>query len=633
VQASSLSSGTAMRFRDSSLGFSSFLVTLAVVAAACSETPSPAGPPAGLRAPTVPVLAVLDCTGSARGIRCTPAALGSSLRADPRAPLFDRILGGQHQYVELTAESNSFDGTTNVLSTVVSVQDLTVQPFGTANWMDEASPAVRVFFHSGPTPRPGSGSVTVANADGTDTFTASDQQYFEYSEIIPANQKNLEPKTWQFQLSDPDDEFDFQVYVSAKVPDEVSDITPPPETFIHLAGGTTGYHSCAIRTGGAEYCWGYGYNGELGDGQLYGGETGMYQRSTPAGVLGNVRLTSMVRGAYHTCGLTSAGAAYCWGYNGEGELGNNDNDNTDRAIPTAVAGGLTFTTLVAGGYHTCGLTSAGAAYCWGANLYDAGSGEVGGGIGDGTTTNRMTPTAVGGGFTWRSLVASGFHTCGITTAGATYCWGDNGNGQLGDGTTTQRTTPRAVVAPEGESQPVAFASLAAGGQHTCGLTSSGTAYCWGNNNDGQLGVGEDDTDSRLTPTPVAGGHTFTALAGGGRNTCGLVSGGAAYCWGYNGDGQAGDGQEDFENRTTPTQVTGGLTFSTIVVGARHNCGLASGANAGQIYCWGANYNGTLGDGEAESWSSTPVMVVLGPITAPPPPPEARIPVGRRILTP
>jgi alpha-tubulin suppressor-like RCC1 family protein len=207
----------------------------------------------------------------------------------------------------------------------------------------------------------------------------------------------------------------------------------------------------------------------------------------PVVTSGFVRFTTIAVGLFHTCALTEMGPAYCWGFNLDGQLGNGTlGPPTSRSTPTLVTGGLTFVALVAGVYHTCGLTSDGAAYCWGVN----GNGQLG--IGEGPS--RSVPTPVGGGLRFTSLAAGQFHTCGVAGTGVAYCWGSNRNGQLGDGTTTDRPQPALV------SGGLAIVALSAGGEHSCGVTSAGAAYCWGLNSSSQLGDGT--TTSRLTPTPV-----------------------------------------------------------------------------------------------------------------------------------
>ena len=154
------------------------------------------------------------------------------------------------------------------------------------------------------------------------------------------------------------------------------------------------------------------------------------------------------------------------------------------SVPLAVT--LTFTAMSAGYTHSCGVTAAGAAYCWGYNEYGA--------LGDGTTTNRLTPGLVAGGVSFAAVSAGDFHNCGVTAAGAVYCWGDNSSGQLGDGTTTTRLSPVLVTGG------LSFAALSAGSRHTCGVTAAGAAYCWGSNGSGQLGDGT--TTDRLAPVRV-----------------------------------------------------------------------------------------------------------------------------------
>ena len=145
----------------------------------------------------------------------------------------------------------------------------------------------------------------------------------------------------------------------------------------------------------------------------------------------------MSAGWNHTCGTTTAGKAYCWGYGGEGALGNGT--GTNRFSPRAVSGTRTYSRVFASGAHTCGVTNGGKAFCWGGNY----SGE----LGDGTTSTRMTPVAVRGGLLFSQLSSHGYHTCGVTAdVGVGYCWGSNYNGQVGDATTTSpRLTPTRVA--------------------------------------------------------------------------------------------------------------------------------------------------------------------------------------------
>ena len=315
---------------------------------------------------------------------------------------------------------------------------------------------------------------------------------------------------------------------------------------------------------------------------------------TPTGAgEGAFRLAVLTAGYRHTCALTPTGTAYCWGSNSDLELG--DGTATDQPFPAAVVMpvGVSFANVAAGWSHSCGLTAAGGVYCWGSN--SAGQ------LGDGTAVDRLTPipAIMSASVSLANLSADGSTNCGTTQAGPTYCWGDNARGQLGDGTTVNRQAPTVVTAG------VTFASVQTGSSHTCGLTAIGAAYCWGDNSEGQLGNGS--IINSLTPTAVAmpGGVTFRSLAVSFFHTCGLTATGAAYCWGFNGAGEIGDGTTT--DRWTPTLVAGGVSFTSLTTGYLHICGLTA---TGTAYCWGDNRYGEIGDGTTEAGRWTPTAVAL-----------------------
>src|SRR6266851_5772709 len=272
-------------------------------------------------------------------------------------------------------------------------------------------------------------------------------------------------------------------------------ITVSALTFATVSAGA---NTCGVTTSGAAYCWG--------------------SDLTPAAVAGGftfkaVSTANPIEDLDDTCGVTTSGATYCWGYD-------------FSPTPVAVADGFAFVMVSTGGDYTCGVTAGGAAYCWGANLY--------GHLGNGTTTSSSTPVPVAGGYTFSAVSAGGGHICGVTTSRAAYCWGYNGTGELGTGLTTSSSTPVAVLGGH------TFSAVSATGfEHTCGVTTDGTAYCWGDNSWGELGSGT--TTNSSTPVPVLGGHTFVTVSGGGyyiaivdfssAHTCGVTTGGVAYCWG------------------------------------------------------------------------------------------------------
>ena len=341
---------------------------------------------------------------------------------------------------------------------------------------------------------------------------------------------------------------------------------PAVSSFDVIAAGRN--HTCGITPDGAAYCWGANTSGALGDGTTT-------DRSVPTRVVGGHVFTWISAGQFATCALEDDGDAYCWGDNTDGQLG--DGTTTNRWEPTPVSGGHAFTSVSAGGnFFVCGLTTDGDAYCWGR----AGRGQ----LGTGTNLNHSVPTAVSGGHTFVSITAGGGHACGLEADGDAYCWGENEVGTLGDGSTLDSPVPTAVTGGH------TFTSVNAGHGHVCALKANGDAYCWGWNDSGRLGDGT--TTDRLVPTPVSGGHSFAALGRGfGHHTCALEADGDAYCWGFNNLGQLGDGTTT--PRSVPTPLDGEHEFTAIAVGGAHTCGLEA---EGDAYCWGFNSRGQLGDG-------------------------------------
>jgi len=355
--------------------------------------------------------------------------------------------------------------------------------------------------------------------------------------------------------------------------------------FSQVAAG--GDHTCGANTQGTWYCWGDNMLGQLGNGNTQ-------DATIPTRTAIGFSFVQIVTGGNFTCGRTGAGAAFCWGSNQSGELGNGTFDQSEgqqNPLPGAVIGGRSFTQLSAGDDHACGI-SAGQTYCWGRNDF--------GMLGSNAGSRAAVPTLVSGGHAFVQVSAGAYHTCARTASGAAWCWGANYAGQLGIGT----IVPSSSVVPVAVTGGLSFVDIQVGEDVSCGRIASGAAYCWGSNNQGQLGIGTTEPVVSA-PRLVAGGHTFTSLSVGAAHGCGVASSGAAYCWGSSQSGQLGTGNSN--PSTAPVIVSGGHTFSSVTAAQSHSCGVST---SGRLYCWGGNIFGQLGIG------STSTVFAPQPVTAP-----------------
>jgi alpha-tubulin suppressor-like RCC1 family protein len=261
-------------------------------------------------------------------------------------------------------------------------------------------------------------------------------------------------------------------------------LTTDSTTPVDVTGLTSGVasvavgivHTCAVTTGGGVKCWGQNVDGQLGNGTLVDSNMAVDVTGLTSGV------AAVSAGGGHTCALTTGSGVKCWGGNGDGQLGDGTFTGSSTPVDTiGLASGVA--TVSAGGRHSCAISSGGA-QCWGFNLY--------GQLGNGFTTNASNPVAVTGLTSGVAAVSvAGLHTCALTLSGGAKCWGNNLNGQLGNGTTTN-SSPAVNVT----SMTSGVSAVSAGGFHTCAITTSAGAMCWGDNAYGQLGNGTT-TDSSL----------------------------------------------------------------------------------------------------------------------------------------
>ncbi len=318
-----------------------------------------------------------------------------------------------------------------------------------------------------------------------------------------------------------------------------------------------------------------------------------------------------VAGGAHSCAVTTDGEVRCWGKNTSGQLG--DGTTTATANPSTVVavdgpGPLTGVDEVAlGSNHSCALHSAGEVVCWGNN--SAGQ------LGTGTTTNSAVPTpvVVGDGQLSgvKQLSAGAFHTCALLTTGRVTCWGANYFGQLGNGGTDNSSAPVVVAAVGGGPELSNVKAVVTGAFHTCALLTNGRVACWGANFSGLLGDGTALAASTPVMTLTADGDELAGvrqLAAGSFHTCALQTDTGAACWGSNSSGQAGDGTTATARHPVPVvgiEGEGELRgVEQLSAGGGHTCALTTD---GEVVCWGTNRSGQLGDGTTEV-RTMPVVV-------------------------
>lgn len=379
---------------------------------------------------------------------------------------------------------------------------------------------------------------------------------------------------------------------SASAWTKITNFTNDHAKATQVSAGTHG--SCALTDAGSVRCWGDNYRGQLGDGTVH---TESFS-SLPSTVVGlPSKMVSITSGDEHNCAIAENHTAWCWGNNHSGQLG--DGTTTDRGKPVQVKGLTNVISIAAGSVETCAVVGAtasatsGAAKCWGYNYR--------GKLGDGTTTARKLPTQVHGLTSGVTAISTGSgHTCAVTSAGTAKCWGDGSSGQLGSGSTTSSKVPVAVKNLTG------IATVSAGAESSCATTTTGAAWCWGTSyvNDtkwrvdtapkavtglttgvnviaagidtcavqagaakcwgyNESGTVGDGTDSgRANPVTASGLGSGVAtittsverISGGAvtGHSCAVTTAGAVTCWGDNSMGELGDSGLDSTNAPVST---------------------------------------------------------------------------------
>jgi alpha-tubulin suppressor-like RCC1 family protein len=367
-----------------------------------------------------------------------------------------------------------------------------------------------------------------------------------------------------------------------------------------LSSGNT---SCAIDNNGAAWCWGPSYDGELGNGSTNSATTG-----TPTQVVGGHVFSQISTGDRGSCAIDIDGAARCWGNSYDGRLGNGSTSNNQHTgTPSLVLGNHVFKQISVGSTTSCAVDTDGDAWCWG----DSYNGKLGNG--STATAHTGTPTKVVGGHVFAEISVGTQTVCALDTDGAAWCWGASYDGRMGNGSTaTAHTgTPSRVVGNH------VFSQISVGYYNTCAIDTNDAAWCWGASYDGVLGNGSTATAHTGTPTQVVGGHSFKVLERGGhysgmsaeRHRCAIDDAQAAWCWGASYDGALGNGSTASDQHTgTPGQVVGSHQMDQLSTHPYGTCGIDTD---GAAWCWGSSSNGRLGNGSTESNADTgtPSLVV------------------------
>jgi alpha-tubulin suppressor-like RCC1 family protein len=348
--------------------------------------------------------------------------------------------------------------------------------------------------------------------------------------------------------------------LSPRVPRRLTTTT----TFLQIALADD--HSCALAEDGIVFCW--GENEQRATGAADHLASVVYDNARP--IESTDRFVSIASDHEASCGITTAGKLVCWGSTNQGQLGTLPQAADNHGyVPTVVDDQRTWSTVAVGYFHTCGISS-GDVYCSGYDLDGA--------LGLGTFSGRQTMAMVDTGMKASQLVATLGHTCALSTDGATMkCWGNNGKGELGNKEFTRKYQPT-VAAP----LSVPIAQLIAGDNHTCALVGAGPgydAYCWGRNDEGQLGPA---TSGVVQARPALAHSTlkFSKLAAGEKHTCGIVEGGASIeCWGDNAQFQVGSSNDAFSQGNIPAPAG---VWTDVAAGSRMSCGIANS----DLYCWG-----------------------------------------------
>ncbi len=332
--------------------------------------------------------------------------------------------------------------------------------------------------------------------------------------------------------------------------------------------------SCAINQSGLLLCWGDNYDSDDNVGGLLGlDDSSDTFEVLPQTVDRSETYIGISIGEFVNCAITGDKQIKCWGKNWA--IGNSTIPAANIAAPTHIENRQSFGDIAVGSYHACAINLFGTLYCWG----DDWGGKLGR-LGD-----RSAVLESDRGTRYSSIALGRNHTCGITANKKIRCFGFNDNGQLGFG-----LSDSASYTPTTIDIGTSYKAVSAQGNSTCGITTTKKLKCWGKNNFGQIGI--ESAGAPVTrPTLLDESSDYEMVEVGGTHTCAITTAGALKCWGKNIFGQVGLGTSSTKV-TSPTIVDSANTYLSVSAGLNHTCALR---NNGDLYCWGNNGSGGLGD--------------------------------------
>ncbi|MCC6831936.1 MAG: hypothetical protein IT200_11375 [Thermoleophilia bacterium] len=355
-------------------------------------------------------------------------------------------------------------------------------------------------------------------------------------------------------------------------------------------------HTCAVTDEGAAYCWGDDFYGQLGDGAPQTGAAAPSRVPLPDGR----EAVAVTAGDLHTCALLDDTSVWCWGHGISGQRGDGTTTSaTPRPVRVLLPQGAGARSISAGGTHTCAVLADGGLWCWGDDLY--------GQLGDGPPSeNRTTPVRVAFGAGRRTVAVSAgaSHTCAILDDGSAWCWGLNTSGQLGDNDLPNAHAPVAVALPASTR----VVAVAAGAAHTCATFATGASACWGDDSQGTVGDGPPFAATRV---PVDIGLPAASVIAAAGHAC-LGAPYATLCWGDDFHGQLGNGPDTIADQSLPGAVLGIPSSRSVVAltAGGYGNGVTQGGHTcaayddGSVVCWGDDAVGQLGNGPGLTGSIT-----------------------------